>query len=205
MGVTLTAVGPANYEFYNNSTTMDAGSVAAGTSGLLSLLPPLQGSGEAIMFNNTFTCYTLPANSEIISMIYYRDYPNGIDGTMPADAAQCNGTVNGPADAPLVKDGNRSPTGSNQGYRCWHQPGTDFATGNLMPVYAWNNNLTAGTTPDTGTARILLENFDQGGSPDYWAFHFNPNRDYFNTLGGAQSNATTPFNGNDWNGLRHDR
>ena len=186
--------GPANYEFYNNTTTMDAGSVAAGTSDCYRSWHH-QGSGEAVIFNNLFTCYTLPANSEIISMLYYRDYPNGIDGTMPADAAQCNGTVNGPADDPIVVDGNRSPNGSNFGYRCWRQPGTDIATQNLMPVYSWNNNLTSGTTPDTGTAQILLENFDQGGSPDYWAYHFNPNRDYFNAVGNAQSSATTPFNG----------
>lgn len=186
------AGGPANYEFYNNTVTMDAGSVSAGTSDCYRSFHH-QGSGEIIIFNNTFNCYTTPPNAEVISVIHYRDYPNGIDGAMPADAAQCNGTVNGPSDDPLVIDGNRSPNSSYFGYRCWRQPGTDPATQNLMPVYVWNNYFTMGSYSGH---QVLMENFDQGGSPDYWAYHFVANRDYFNAVSAsAQSSPTAPFNG----------
>lgn len=179
--------GPANYEFYNNSTTMNAGSVSASTQDCYRCFHH-QGSGTIIAFNNTFTAYSGKSN-EVISVLHYRDYPKGIDGGMPADAAQCNGTVNGPSDAPVVKDVNRAPTSTNFGYPCWHQPGRDFR-GNYKPMYAWNNYWS-----DT-RAQIPLVAPDAGGSPDYYSSHMQNNREWFNAVSpSANSNPSFPFAG----------
>ena len=182
------AGGPANYEFYNNTVIMDAGSVRAGEQDCYRCFHS-QGAGEFIAFNNSFTAYS-GKNSEVISMLHYRDYPNGVDGTMPADAAQCNGTVNGPADDPLVIDQNRSPQSTYYGYACWRQPGRDPATMHLMPMYVWNNYWS-----DT-LAQVPLLAPDLGGSPDYYSEHMQANREWYNAVSAsAQTSPTSPFNG----------
>lgn len=179
--------GPSNVEFYNNSVSI----TDPGATGFLDCYRCFhhQGSNEMIAFNNSFTAFS-GKNADALSLIHYRDGTGGADGSMPADAALCNGSVNGPTDAPLVIDQNRSPTGTYQGYRCWNQPGTDPKTQNLMPIYVWNNFWS-----DT-LAQVAMNFDDIGGSPDYFLLHVVPNRDYFNAVSAsAQSSATSPFNG----------
>jgi hypothetical protein len=187
------AGGPNNYEFYNNNVSVDAGSVSAGVQDCYRCFHH-QGSGEFIAFNNSFTAYS-GKNSEVISMLDYRDYPNGIDGGLPSHAAQCNGTVNGPSDARYVVDGNRSGNDAVtglpfDGYPCWRQPGRDVATGKLEPMYVWNNYWS-----DT-LAQVPLKAPDEGGSPDYYSNHMQANRDWYNaTSASLQTSPTSPFNG----------
>ena len=181
------AGGPANYEFYNNSTTMNAGSVTAQTQDCFRCFHH-QGSGTIIAFNNTFTAF-IGKSAEAISVLYYRDYTNGIDSALPVDASQCDGTVIRPADAPLVIDGNRAPTSTNYGYPCWHQPGRDFR-GTYKPMYAWNNYWS-----DThGLIPLFVP--DGGGSPDYHSNHMQNDREWFNSVSAsANSNPSSPFDG----------
>ena len=179
--------GPQNIEFYNNSTSVDAGSVSQGFGDGYRLFHH-QGSGEFIAFNNKFTAFS-GKNSEVISMLHYRDYPNGIDGGLPSVAAQCNGLVDGLAGALYIIDGNRSPDSTFQGYPCWRQPGRDFA-GNLKPMYVWNNYWS-----DT-SAEVPLVSPDVGGNPDYSSNHMQANRDWYNAVSAsAQTSPSSPFNG----------
>jgi hypothetical protein len=168
--------GPANVEFYNNSVSLDKGAAGSGIQDCYRCFHH-QGSGEFIAFNNTFTA---PAgkNGEVISVLHYRDYPNSIDGGMP----QCDGTQS--------IDGNRAPTTTNHGYPCWNQPGRDFATQKLHPMYAWNNYWS-----DT-KAKVSLLASDYGGSPDYYANHMQSGREWNNAVSAsAQNSPSSPFNG----------
>jgi len=123
-------------------------------------------------------------------MLHYRDYPNGIDGGLPSAAAQCNGLVDWLSGALHIIDGNRSPDSTYQGYPCWRQPGRDPATGNLKPMYVWNNYWS-----DT-SAEVPLVSPDIGGNPDYSSNHMQANRDWYNAVSAsAQSSPTSPFNG----------
>jgi hypothetical protein len=171
------AGGPANYEFYNNSVTMNSGSVSASTADCYRCFHH-QGSGEFIAFNNVFTAYR-GKSEEVISMLHYRDYPNSIDGGAP----QCDGTV---TTAPWM-DGNRAPMATNQGYPCWRQPGRDFATGGLMPMYVWNNYW-------SDTLALIPLTAPNGGG--YYPQHMQADRDWYNAVSASpQSAPTTPFNG----------
>lgn len=179
--------GPQNIEFYNNNVSVDAGSVSQGFQDCYRCFHH-QGSGEFIAFNNSFTAYS-GKNSEVISMLHYRDYPNGIDKALPLDAAQCNGSVSGPGDARYIVDDNSSPTGTYQGYRCWRQPGRD-TNGNLQPMYVWNNYWS-----DT-LAQVPLLAPDYGGRPDYYSQHMQANREWYNAVSAsAQTSPTSPFKG----------
>jgi hypothetical protein len=170
------AGGPDNYEFYNNSVAVDAGSVSAGVADCYRCFHH-QGSGEFIAFNNSFTAYS-GKNGEVISMLHYRDYPNSVDGGLP----QCDGTQS--------IDGNRSPSSTNRGYPCWRQPGRDAATGKLEPMYVWNNYWS-----DT-KAQVPMNAPDLGGSPDYYSNHMQANRDWYNAVSAAtQTSPTSPFDG----------
>jgi hypothetical protein len=182
------AGGPNNYEFYSNNVRVDAGAVSAGVQDCYRCFHH-QGSGEFIAFNNTFTAYS-GKNSEVISMLHYRDYPNGIDSGLPSPAAQCNGTVANLAVARYITDGNRSPDSIYQGYPCWRQPGRDVATGNLKPMYVWNNHWS-----DT-LGQVPLSTPNMGGSPDYYSNHMQADRDWYNAVSAsAQTNPNSPFNG----------
>jgi hypothetical protein len=68
-------------------------------------------------------------------------------------------------------------------YPCIHQPGRDFRTNKLMPVYVWNNQNTAnGSKVD--------------GADESAGTYFKPNRDYYNAVSvNAQTSPTSPFNG----------
>jgi hypothetical protein len=168
----LHAGGPQNWEYYDNVQSLNAGSAGSGVEDGYRQFHH-QGSGEFIAFNNTFLPYS-GRNSDALAMMYYRDEASIAAGE---GGSVCDGTQS--------IDGNRSPAATYRGYPCWHQPGRDFAA-NLQPMYSWNN-----TWSDTG-AKIDLTLEDYGG---YHANHFVADRDYYNALGGAQTSATTPFNG----------
>jgi PKD repeat protein len=171
----LHAGGPQNWEYYNNTQRLGAGSDTQGVADGYRQFHH-QGSGEFIAFNNFFLPLnsSIARNTDVIAMMYYRD-----EATLAASegGAVCDGTQS--------IDGNRQPTTTYHGYRCWHQPGRDFAN-NLQPMYSWGNKWA-----DTG-AKIDLTLEDYGG---YHANHFVDNRDYYNAVGGMQISPTTPFNG----------
>ena len=178
------AGGPANIEFYDNSIKLDSGAANAGVSDCYRCFHH-QGSGEFIAFNNSFTAIS-GKNSEVISMAHYRDYPNGIDNSPLPYGSQCDGTFS----SGVVKDGNRSPSSTNHGYPCWNQPGRDFATQGLMPMYVWNNYWS------DSLGEIQMVSPDFGTAPDYHAAHMQANRDWYNAVSAsAQSGPTSPFNG----------
>lgn len=167
--------GPANYEFYDNTIVMDAGSVSAGVQDCYRCFHH-QGSGEIIAFNNIFTAYSGKA-SNAISVAHYRSF----GGATPT---QCDGN-----DVTLP-DGNRTPIGTYRGYPCYHQPGRDFKTLTLHPMYAWNNRWS-----DTA-AKIPLFVEDFVTPPDYILLHVAADRDYYNSVSkDAQTSNTSPFNG----------
>ena len=198
------AGGPANYEFYNNSVTLDSAATGESPIDCYRCFHP-QGSGTMVGFGNTFTA---PGgyNSEIISVANYRGYASG--PSIDAAVAACDGTVTSLSfDGITFSDGNRTPATSNYGYPCWHQPGRDFA-GNYAPMY-WINNKTG------GGALVPMVNPDFGGSVpstfgpppgpcdptstgncDYNSFQMKANREWYNAVSAsAQSSPTSPFNG----------
>jgi len=174
--------GPANYEFYNNNVSVNAGAVSAGVGNCYRCFHH-QGSGEFIAFNNVFTNYPASGKaSEVISMLHYRSSPPSASGASTPDPGQCDGTH---VTAPWI-DGNRP--GQN-GYPCFRQPGRDSA-GNLMPMYAWNNYWS-----DT-LAQVPFVVPDIGGSPDYFPVQMQANREWYNAVSASpQTSAAAPFNG----------
>lgn len=183
------AGGPESIEFYGN-TTVGNGGVTDPTFTPGYRMFHSQGNSLFMAFNNVFTPAAMPYSNSVIEMLNYRDYPNGVDGGLPPDAAQCDGTVNGPTDAPFVIDVNRSPIGTYRGYPCWRQPGRDPANQNIAPMFAWNNIFSTG-------GQVLLNVPDGGfGSPDYQTQHYQAGRDYYNAVSAsANSSPTSPFNG----------
>jgi hypothetical protein len=193
--------GPANYEFYNNSTTLNAkatGDANAGgdpTTIQCERCLHHQGSGTIMAFNNTFT---IPAGNTVshAPMVVqdYRAYAHGpsIDGALPA----CDGTVvNSTRQGVPFSDGNRTPSGSNYGYPCRFQAGRD-SQGNYKPMYAWNN-----TWPNNGGGVASFVVADSGGAIpngsfppnncntapttgtcDYFNFHMKNDREWFNAV-----------------------
>lgn len=206
------AGGPANYEFYNNSTTLDANATGAEdtpgnpTTILCERCVHLQGSGTIIAFNNTFAVPTGNAISHAPMVVQdYRSIARG--PSVDAGIVACDGrAVNATLFGFIFSDGNRA---GNYGYPCWHQPGRDFQ-GNYKPMYAWNN-----TWPNNGGAQAPLVVADIGGTVpdgsfpptncdptpatgtcDYFTFHMKDNREWFNAVSAsANSSPTSPFNG----------
>src|SRR5216684_520596 len=181
------AGGPENVEVYNNSVVYNSSAIQA--NGYRQFHH--QGSGTILVFNNSFTAY--PASSKdasnVISINNYRANPQ-YDGAMPTDAVHCDGTVNGPADAVSVIDGNRAPSTTWHGYPCWHQAGRDFSL-NYAPMYAWNNYW-------SDTHGEIDLNLDDAvpGTPDYFNTHLQYNREAYNEVSSfAQASPTSPFNG----------
>jgi hypothetical protein len=199
--------GPANYEFYDNSVSMNSGAVGAGVSDCYRCFHH-QGSGTGMYFDNSFTNYPPSGkNGEVISMADYRAYANGpsIDGGVAAcDGNGVNFNVGGGLKA---SDGNRAPSGSNYGYPCWHQPGRDFAA-NIVPMYTWNNFWSDthakvdfvvpdfGSVVPNGSFPPNNCNASSSGNCDYLSFQFISGRDYYNAVSAlAQTSPTSPFNG----------
>ena len=209
------AGGPANYEFYNNSTTLDAGATGAETTAgnpatiQCSRCLHHQGSGTIVAFNNTFFIPAGNAPSTAPMVVQdYRSIAHGpsVDGGLPA----CDGTVvNNSQLGMTFSDGNRTPAGQNYGYPCRFQAGRDFQ-GNYKPMYAWNN-----TWPNNGGGQAHFVVADIGGvvpngtfpptncdtsaatgTCDYFSFHMRNNREWFNAVSAsANSTPTLPFNG----------
>jgi len=200
--------GPSNIEFYNNSTIVNSGSVSQGVQDCYRCFHH-QGSGEIVAFNNSFTPYS-GHNSDALAVGNYRDSANApsVDGQIVA----CDGTVvNQSFEGVVFTDGNRTPSGSNYGYPCWHQAGRDM-NGNYKPMYAWNNYFS-----DTRSqVSLTLEDLDSSNNPvvpngsfppnncntsssgncDYNKFHLQYNREAYNAVSpSAQTSPTSPFNG----------
>lgn len=170
------AGGPNNIELYNNTIQVNSGSSSAGVADCYRCFHH-QGSGTFIAFNNVFSA-TGGHNGDAIAVTHYRDYANSIDGGLPP----CDGTQS--------IDGNRSPGATWAGYPCWHQPGRDPATGNVKPMYAWNNYWS-----DTkGQINLTLEDF--GGATDFAPMHMKYEREAYNAVSAsAQTSASAPFTG----------
>jgi hypothetical protein len=197
--------GPENYEFYNNSVTLNSGMSGAQDEDCYRCFHD-QGSGTVLAFNNVFTPYS-GHNNEVISVGDYRSYAwsgSPGSGTYSVDGGvqACDGTIaNQTYGGITFSDGNRQPTSTWFGYPCWHQAGRDFA-GNYTPMYAWNN-----TWSDIGGAiGVVIPNFggtpppscavQPGGTCDYVSPHVTANRDYYNAVSAnAQTSPTSPFNG----------
>lgn len=173
--------GPSNFEVYQNTMTVDSGSVGQGVQDCFRCFHH-QGSGQFYAFGNRFTAFS-GKNSSAIDMADYRAFPNAIDG----GDVQCDGFV--------AKDGNRAPTATYRGYPCWHQPGRDFATnpngGNLKPMYVWDN-----AWSDALTTIVPMNIFCCNATPDYTTNHLQANRDYYNAVAATgNTTPTSPFNG----------
>lgn len=116
-----------------------------------------QGSGEFVIFNNTFTSAS-GKSATAISLTYYR--------SAPGYGKRCDGTQ--------AIDGNWTPRTTYYGYPCYHQPGRK-GDRTLSPNYDWNNRWS-----DTNGAVVIgVENPFGYTSPEP-ATHIQPNRDYYN-------------------------
>ena len=136
-----------------------------------------QGSGETLVFNNTFTCNLAYGNGGI-AMTHYRS-------ATPANAGytgvQCDGTQG--------IDGNRTPLATYRGYPCKRQPGRDV-NALLRPMYVWNN------VANGSNLAIMTIGTGLWPPPEYVAEHIQLNRDIYNAVSiNAQSSSSSPFTG----------
>lgn len=168
--------GAMNYEVYRNTLRRDG-------TGLTNCYRTIhhQGSGEAMVFDNTLDC-SAAISASAIALLHYRDSP-----TPAGPNAQCDGT--------LPIDGNTSPEATYRGYPCWHQPGHapaggSPAWGTLSPMgFFRNTNVLDGSKVD-----VLFECPWSAGH--YCAEHVLANRDYYNAVSAtAQTSASSPFDG----------
>jgi hypothetical protein len=166
--------GPVNWEVYGNAFVMDGGA-ASGFRDCYRCFHH-QGSGEFLMFDNSFTAGG-GKNSGALAMTHYRSAAPGVAGY--SIAARCDGTTAG--------DGNRA---GMLGYPCKRQPGRD-AAGMLQPMYVWMNRWS-----DTGGLIAMTVENPWGAANPSVADHVQANRDYFNAASAsAQTSPTAPFNG----------
>jgi hypothetical protein len=173
--------GPANYEFYNNTTIQNASSASQDCYRSFHT----QTASLGMFHDNVFTCNTSPS-SDVMEVAYLRGFAKVNSPKYPS-TLQCDGFVNYP---PLV-DGNRSPSSTNQGYPCQGQPGRDQATQTLFPMYGWNN------TKNGSLAQLTLANLGAGVYlPLYFLNQFQVNREWYNATGTAQTTTTSPWNCN---------
>jgi hypothetical protein len=177
--------GSINFELYKNQLQRQGGD-ATWQDGMR--LVHHQGSGEILIWGNTFLHSVNPISDSAISVTHYRS-------TTPTDAGYS--TTLGRCDGTQSRDGNRAPTGTYYGYPCWKQPGRAPAGGTpgygtLAPMYAWQNvdNATGGQVPLS-----IDDPFSEPGAP-FVTNHIVANRDYYDAVSAsAQSSATSPFNG----------
>jgi hypothetical protein len=198
------AGGPANFEVYNNTITMNAN--AGSETGCYRCIHE-QGANTFIDFNNKLTASSTK-DSDAMAFLHYRDSANGPSGNegFPAGPPPaCDGTVANatwPGTSTTFSDGNRSPASTWYGYPCFHQPGRDIS-GAYKPYYVWNNywSDTLAQVPlnyDDAWSGIAPPGCTQGGSGncDYSSIHILANREYYNAVSAsAQSSPTSPFNG----------
>lgn len=195
--------GPANFEVYGNTITMNSGSINSGEGGCYRCIHD-QGANTMMAFNNVFLAATTK-DTEPMAFLHYRD-----DATGPSDGAgdvppACDGTASGktwPGTTSTFSDGNRSPASTWYGYPCFRQPGRDI-TGAYKPIYAWNNYWSdtlaqVSLTYDDAWSGIAPPGCTSGssGNCDYSSVHIVANRDYYNAVSASvQASATLPFNG----------
>lgn len=161
--------GPRNFEVYNNTIIQNAGSLLQ--SGYRSIHH--QGSGVFMAFDNVIDPWTT-IDSSAIEFLHYRGWVAG------SGSAVCSGSA--------TEDGNRTPTGSYEGYPCKNQPGRDWSA-TLWPIYMWRNRT------DTG-ALVSLSCDGQTQSNRVCNLHVKDNRDRYDAVSAnAQTSTTSPFNG----------
>ena len=176
--------GCLSFEVYNNTLTATSGNMWPGGTRLIHH----QGSGEEIIFNNSFTAVG-KKSGDAMAVTDYRGCPNSQTGTA---LAECDGTQS--------IDGNRSPAGTHYGYPCWRQPGRMNAgsrtstgqPGSLSPLYEWNNYWS-----DTN-AQVVFNVGNPWGctGPPTPLTHIVQNRDYYDAVSAsAQTSPTSPYNG----------
>ncbi|MGZ3805216.1 MAG: hypothetical protein ACXVB4_13455, partial [Pseudobdellovibrionaceae bacterium] len=163
------APGTVSVEIYNNNLVVDGNS--AWPSGYRMIHH--QGSGEMMVFNNTFTASGGKSDTAI-SLTHYRSAPPDVAFGTGTDVTRCDGTQ--------AVDGNRLPLTTYYGYPCLHQPGRNGNSA-LSPIYVWNN-----VWSDTGgVVDLAVEDPWNSGTPSPFT-HIKPERDYYNYVG-------TGFNG----------
>ncbi len=174
-----------NYEYYNNTQIRTTGSGGSATDCIRCFHH--QGSGEIMIFRNTFTPGSLDTLSAFaIEMTHYRS-ATAVDGGYDAALGRCDGTS--------VIDGNVAPTITLLGYPCWMQPGRAPAGGSpiygtLSPVYVWQN------VDSQNGNKVDVAVDDPWSGPPYPTDHVQANRDYYNAVSkDAQTSASSPFNG----------
>lgn len=167
-----------NFEFYKNSLSRTASS--GGWENCTRLFHH-QGSGEMMLWGNSYTCVGTPGNA--LAITHYRSATPSVAG-YSSSLGHCNGTSS--------RDGNFS---GQLGYPCWLQPGRAPAGGSpgygrLSPIYAWDNraNSTVKVDPD-------IEN-PWGATNPGVDDHIKPNRDYYAAVSlNSQTSPTNPFTG----------
>jgi len=131
-----------------------------------------QGSGEFMIFNNSFTTVSGKSGTAI-SLTYYR--------SCPGYGTRCDGTS--------AVDENRVPRTTYYGYACYHQPGRK-GDKTLSPIYDWNNRWTDTNAP----VLVNVENPFSGCSAPEPATHIQRDRDYYNFVNSG-------FNGTSGTGI----
>lgn len=165
--------GTASVEIYNNTFACTAGEYTD-----CQRYVHMQGSGEAIIIDNTFTGST-GKHEYTIEGTHYRSATTAASGCS-ATFGRCDGS----SSWSVSNDG-----GGTYGYPCFHQPGRDTSA-NLSPWY-----ITKNTWTDTGAAVSLGVDNPWGVSNPSVADHVAANRDYYNSASGIQVSSSSPFNG----------
>jgi len=146
----------------------------------------MQGSGEAVYFDNRFTA-TGSKSGGTIEILHYRSADPNTAGCPLYP--RCDGSA-----ANSAWDRNLIPTNTNFGYRCRYQPGSKAGpngSSELSPVYAWNNTW----TDTSARVPVNIEDAWNSGRPVVQD-HVKPDRDYYDAVSNsAQSSASSPFDG----------
>ncbi len=150
-------VGTISHEVYGNTLVADGN---FGNPNGYRLLHD-QGSGEVMIFDNTFTAVT--HGSDVNGLTHYRSADPTTAGC--SLLPRCNGND-------LTDDGNWTPSTTYYGYPCYHQPGRKQPN-LLSPIYLWNN-----VWSDNGAVVPLTVESPWGGTPDP-TIHIHANRDFY--------------------------
>jgi HYDIN/CFA65/VesB family protein len=146
------AGGPLSYEFYNNSTFMDSGSVSAGTQDGFWALFRHQGSGLVLLFNNSLMAYAGKTLTPT-SLADYRAY----SGT-PLTLSQV-----------AVSGGNVTYTGTGLAgiTHGWYMVRGFTNSANNVPVQILSSTTTTATGPATTQVNETNPGTMAGASEDY--------------------------------------
>lgn len=172
---------PLNYEFYNNSTSVDA-NATLGNQDCFRCFHS-QANSAGMYFNNSFNSNLAP-NSDVLEVQSNIRDGYRVDPRQFPFTPTCTGFINHPP----VADGNRPTSQGNQGYPCFMAATRDNATRAFSPFYAWNNQ------KNGILAKLFVSDPGSGQIPDFQPFHMKVNRDYFNTVSSSpQSTPTSPW------------